>query len=261
MRALPAVLLFLIACSPPPVTIDAGVGGGTGATGGGTAQGGGSAQGGGTGGGTTTDLDAGTDAGTGTGDAGTLCTSASDCASGTCLAWFRDAGSVCGKPCFSQAQCADVTGTVCVPDSTGAGWCVPKSPAHCLPCDFDVNCGSLSEACVLAPGDTTMTCRIDCSLAGADACPAGYTCTETRFNNQMRSFCTPPMGQCSTAPGGFCDRFSTPQPCANTNDAGTCVGERSCMNGIFTACSAPTAACRTCDTPVRPACIEPLCDG
>ena len=245
--------LLLLGCSAAP-TVDAG-----GATGGGssvTGGGGGTATGGGEG------TDAGIDAGTnpGTGDAGTLCTSPSDCASGNCVAWFRDAGSVCARPCFDQSQCADLTNFVCIPALDGSGVCVPRSPAHCLPCDFDVNCGGLSEACVVAPGDVAMTCRIDCSLAGADACPSDYLCTPTRFNNVMRSFCTPPAGKCETSAGGFCERFSAPQPCSKSNDAGTCVGARTCINDRFTACDALSAQCRaTCEQAERAGCTEPLC--
>jgi hypothetical protein len=251
--------LTLLACSPAPTAEDAGTSTGGGGAGGGTPATGG---GGGTGGGSTTQTDAGFDAGApGSADAGSPCSSPTDCASNTCIAWFRDAGSVCARPCFDQTQCADLPDFVCIPDRDGSGVCVPKSPAHCLPCDFDVNCGGLSEACVVAPGDTMMTCRIDCSLAGAAACPPDYTCTETRFNNVNRSFCTPPAGRCASSPGGFCDRFSEPQPCATTNDAGTCVGDRTCVNGRFTACDAPTAACRTCSDALRPDCTEDLCPG
>lgn len=249
------LLLTLAACSPQPATMEAG------STGGGVATGGGAATGGSGGGGAEAE-DAGLDAGPGTGDAGTACTSPSDCASNTCVAWLRDAGSVCGRLCFDQTQCADLPGFTCVPDLNGSGVCVPRSPAHCLPCDFDVNCGGLSEACVLAPGDSTMTCRVDCSLAGTAACPPDYLCTETRFNNAMRSFCTPPAGKCSTSEGGFCDRFPQPQACSTTNDAGTCSGARTCVNGRFTTCDAQLAACRaTCEQAERPGCTEPLCPG
>jgi hypothetical protein len=168
--------LALIGCTSRS-TEDAGQGGGGGitATGGGSSAGGGSgggtATGGGAGGGGTGTGGGGTDAGSGTGVAGSACNVPGDCASGNCVAWFRDAGSVCGQPCFDQGGCTSLPGFVCIPAPDGTGVCIPKSPAHCLPCDFDVNCGGLSEACVLAPGDTAMTCRIDCSLAGVAPAP------------------------------------------------------------------------------------------
>jgi hypothetical protein len=115
---------------------------------------------------------------------------------------------------------------------------------------------------VLAPGETVMTCRIDCSLAGAAACPADYLCTPTRFNNVMRSFCTPPLSNCTTSQGGFCDRYAEPQPCSSANDAGTCTGARTCAGGRFTTCGASTPQCQaTCESSVRPGCTELLCPG
>ena len=256
--------LALVGCSPAPAGDDAGVrgggsgatGGGSSATGGGANAGGGAATGGGGGGGTT--LDAGP---IGTGDAGAPCTTAGDCASGACLAWFRDAGAVCGRPCEDQAGCAGLDRFYCSPALDGSGGvCVPQSPAHCLPCDFDINCGGQSDVCVLAPGDTAMSCRVDCSLAGAAACPPEYTCTEVRFNGVPRSFCTPPAGSCGTAQGGSCERFAEPQPCSSANDAGLCLGARACVGGRFSTCGAQSPRCKaTCEQADRPDCTEPLC--
>ena len=261
--------LFAFACSAPGME-DAGqggggsivgTGGGSAAGGGGGATGGGSATGGGFGTGGGGDGTGGGGA-SGSADAGSPCTAASDCASGNCVAWFRDAGSVCARPCFDQSGCADFPEYACIPSQDGSGVCIPKSPAHCLPCDFDVNCGTLTEACVLAPGDTVMTCRVDCSLAGAAACPPDYVCTETRFNNQQRFFCTPPAGNCGASQAGFCDRYDVPQPCGSENDAGTCTGARTCVGGRYTVCDALTPGClATCSTPPRTGCTEPLCAG
>jgi hypothetical protein len=76
----------------------------------------------------------------------------------------------------------------------------------------------------------------------------------------MRSFCTPPNGDCTTSQGGFCDRYSIPQPCSNSNDAGTCTGARTCMSGRFTTCDAQAPQCQaTCEQAPRPGCTEPLC--
>lgn len=267
-RAAVPLLLALIslACSPPPATVDSGTGGG--ATGGGVASSGGGSgtTGGGSGatGGGSGAGGGGVDAGPtlGTGDAGTACTADTDCGSGRCIAWFRDAGSLCGKSCFAHADCASLGSTfTCVPDLEGNGFCVPLSPAHCLPCEFDVNCGGLSEACVQAPGDSTMSCRVDCSLSGASACPPDYTCVETRFNGQPRSFCTPPGGRCTGAPAGFCTSASPPQPCSLANDAGTCSGERVCVNDRYSDCNASTPRCRTCTDVPRDGCAEDLCAG
>jgi hypothetical protein len=260
------VLLAVISlsCSPPPVS-DAGTGGGTNGAGGGASAGGGSGSAGGGGGSGSAGggSGGGVDAGPlrGAGDAGTRCGADTDCALGRCIEGFPDAGAVCARPCFDQAGCADLPGFACIPDRDGNGFCLPRSPAHCLTCEFDVQCGALSEACVQAPGDATLTCRVDCSLAGLDACPPGYTCTETRFNGQPRSFCTPPMGRCTGAPAGFCDATSPPQPCSVGNDAGVCSGTRTCDGGTYGACAALVPRCRTCSDAPRSTCTEALCEG
>lgn len=195
-------------------------------------------------------------------DAGTACTFPTDCASGYCVDWFRDAGALCAATCFDQAGCAGFPNFFCnVTRDGGTGLCVPRSPAHCLPCSFDSDCGSMSEACVTGPGETSLTCRVDCSLAGADACPPEYTCTALSFNGQMRSFCLPPT-PCPQAQAGFCDRYAATQSCANGNDAGTCTGERACANDRYGTCNAATPTCKpSCSTPDRPGCTEDLCAG
>jgi hypothetical protein len=263
-RSLLVLMLLLAACSAPGVT-DGGAGGGSSTGGAGT--GGGSAGGGaGTGGGTTgggggavTGGGAGGGA-VGSGDAGTPCTSNGDCASGQCLGSFRDAGALCASPCGDQTDCAGLTNFFCDAAKDGGGLCMPRSPAHCLPCDFDSDCGPLGEVCVLAPGDLASTCRIDCSLAGAAACPPDYSCTPVMLNGAQRSLCMPPAPGCDSAAGGFCDRYAQPQPCSDSNDAGTCTGNRTCVNRRYSTCNAPAPTCKpTCNTIDPTGCTESLC--
>jgi hypothetical protein len=263
-----AAVLVCTACSPA-VNADAGPGGGNGITGGGLGggvAGGGGATGGGTGGGATggsSGSDAGFDAGVLRNfDAGTPCAFPTDCASGHCVEWFPDAGAMCVATCFDQAGCSAFPNFFCNVTRDGStGLCVPRSPAHCLPCNFDSDCGSMSEVCVTGPGETALSCRVDCSLAGADACPSEYTCTPLMLSGQMRSLCLPPV-PCPQAKAGFCDRFDGTQSCSSTNDAGTCTGERPCMNDRYQPCDARTPACKaTCATAGQPGCTEDLCPG
>ncbi|MFT3711255.1 MAG: hypothetical protein QM817_26795 [Archangium sp.] len=265
-----AFSLMVLGCSGPAGVDDGGSGGGNGITGGGLGggvAGGGSTGGGGATGGGATGGGTGTDAGFDAGirfnfDAGAPCSFPTDCASGYCVDWFRDAGAICAATCFDQNGCSAFPNFFCnITRDGGTGLCVPRSPAHCLPCNFDSDCGSLSEACVTGPGETSLTCRVDCSLAGADACPSEYTCTPLMFNGQMRSFCLPPT-PCPQAQAGFCDRYTVPQPCSNANDAGTCTGERACMNDRYQPCNARTPACKaTCTAAGQMNCTEELCAG
>jgi hypothetical protein len=143
------------------------------------------------------------------------------------------------------------------------GYCIPHSPAHCLSCKQDSDCGSLSEVCFQAPGDTALSCNIDCSIAGASACPPDYTCTAEMVNGAARQLCRPNLiPTCLQATGGYCDRLSVPQPCIVTNGAGMCIGQRTCMSGNdrFSACDAAAPQCKTDCSQQDPAgCMESFC--
>ncbi|MFT3839509.1 MAG: hypothetical protein QM723_21175 [Myxococcaceae bacterium] len=236
----------------------AATGGGGAATGGGGAAtgGGGAATGGGsaTGGGGMT-VDAGL-------PGGAQCAHASDCDSGLCQASYGGL-STCTIPCAQQSDCAGITNSFCDPvgaDDAGvyadAGFCMPRSPAHCAECTTDSDCGSLSEVCRTAPLDTFNACRIDCTIAGAAACPVDYSCTP----DGARSYCYPQVGDCFDAKGGFCDYSTASQACAKVNTDGSCTGVRSCTSGRLGLCTGPTPQCKGDCTIQDPAgCTENFC--
>src|SRR5262249_6083453 len=142
---------------------------------------------------------------------------------------------------------------------------IPHSPAHCLSCASDSACGSLSEVCFQAPGDNAKACHIDCSIAGADACPADYSCTDQTVNGQPRKLCRPTIiPTCLDAVGGYCDRLAIPQPCLRINGAGMCLGERDCLPAAkrFDKCSAMAPQCKTdCSLQDPAGCTESYCPG
>jgi hypothetical protein len=127
----------------------------------------------------------------------------------------------------------------------------------------DSDCGSLSEVCFQAPGDNAKACNIDCSIAGAAACPPDYSCTPEVVNGQNRQLCRPKtVATCLDAVGGYCDRLSIPQTCARTNPAGTCLGSRTCMAASqrFSACDAMAPQCKTdCSIQDPAGCMESYC--
>lgn len=251
----PAVILFaLVAGCSAPADSDAGATN----TGGGAARDAGQTGGGAAGGGSA--LDAGSDAGMVTGrDAGERCTLSDDCASGECVTSYPGTPALCARRCATQGECSGLTGFFCEPGRDGGGLCIPNSPAHCLRCTTDDDCGALAETCVALPGELTPTCHVDCSLAGAAACPADYICTLYQLNGGWRSLCVPPTS-CDSSAGGFCDRVPQPQACDTTNEAGTCTGNRTCMQGRFTACGAGVPQCKaSCGQADRPGCTERLC--
>lgn len=192
------------------------------------------------------------------------CLEADDCASGECKKVLAgSSSSICVSPCTTQADCAD--NFFCDPATPGdtAGFCVPRSPAHCMTCTEDADCGSLSERCGVAEGDSVKACHVDCSIAGDAACPADYACVDTKLGTVDAKVCRPKGGLgCLDALGGFCDRVSTPQSCARTNSAGTCVGQRACLTASnrLDTCGAQAPACKTTCSSTEPAgCTTTYC--
>jgi hypothetical protein len=236
-------------------------------------------SGGGTGGaGSTTTSGSGGGAGGGTGGAGgtvnpglplgSNCSMDSDCTSQLCKPVVIDSSSVCVAPCTQQSDCmASGPGATyfCEPVTAGstAGYCIPHSPADCLSCMVDSDCGSLSEVCFQAPGDVALSCNVDCSIAGAAACPPDYTCTAEMVAGVARQLCRPNLiTNCLEAVGGYCDRLSVPQPCIATNSAGMCIGQRTCMQPSerFSDCDAAAPQCLTdCSMQDPAGCTESYC--
>jgi len=196
---------------------------------------------------------------------GVPCGADADCASGLCKPVVPGQSAICVRPCQAQADCAQASGFFCEPIAAGstAGYCVPPSPAHCASCAADGDCGVLSEACFLAPGDVAKACHVDCSLAGTAACPSDYACVDETVNGVARKLCRPTVvPSCLDAAGGFCDRVSTPQPCARTNSAGTCNAQRACVTALkrFDICEAPSPQCKAdCSMQDPTGCTETFC--
>jgi hypothetical protein len=214
-------------------------------------------------------VDSGIDAGPTGNPVGFPCAKPADCESGLCEPVIAGAGSVCVSTCASQSDCTD--NFFCDPITAGsaAGYCVPHSPTHCAICTDNSDCGSLSEVCGIATGDTAKACHVDCSLAPiagtTAACPSDYACESTLVDGVTRQVCMPkaPITNCVDAVGGFCDRVSTPQTCDRTNSAGICVGERTCSSGTnrYSSCDAAAPACRNCTTLNPVGCTENLCSN
>lgn len=181
------------------------------------------------------------------------CSKPTDCQSGDCKNVLTGSTtSLCVKPCAAQTDCAD--NFFCDPTTPGAttGSCVPRSSAHCKTCSSNAECGSLSETCGVAAGDTVKACHVDCTIGGAAACPPDYTCEATTLDGVAAKVCRPAGGlSCLDSLGGFCDRVATPQTCTRKNTAGTCVGQRTCLAAStrFSSCGASAPVCKmTCGT-------------
>jgi hypothetical protein len=226
-----------------------------------------SVGGGGSGGGTTSST-SGTGGTTNPGlPVGADCTQDSDCESMLCKPVVIGVNPVCVTPCTQQSDCGVSNLFFCESITPGSpdGYCIPHSPAHCLSCMADKDCGSLSEVCFQAPGDIAQACHVDCSLAGDSACPQDYSCTDQMVNGQPRKLCRPKLiPNCLDAIGGFCDRLGLPQPCLRTNTAGSCLGQRSCLPGVkrFDKCDAMAPQCKSdCSAQDPAGCMTSFCPG
>lgn len=220
---------------------------------------------------TTTSMGGGGTGGTGTTTAGlplgAECNADADCDSQLCKPVVIGVGPVCVTPCTQQSDCGASTNYFCEATTPGStdGYCIPHSPAHCLSCAGNTDCGSLSETCFQAPGDINKACHVDCAIAGDAACPQDYSCTDQTVNGEARKLCRPKIiPTCLDAIGGFCDRLQLPQACLRQNSAGTCLGERSCLPGVkrFDKCSALAPQCKTdCSMQDPAGCMESFCPG
>jgi hypothetical protein len=197
---------------------------------------------------------------------GADCTDDSECESQLCREVFLDLpDKLCVDPCQSQADCPTGGMYFCEAITPGdtMGYCIPRSPAHCLSCDEDSDCGYLAEACLVAPGDIQSACHVDCTLAGDDACPSEYGCEVVDVGGgQMRSLCMPNVPTCLDALGGFCDRIAVPQACSRDNAAGVCLGLRDCLNPSkrFDVCDASAPQCKaTCSSMDPAGCTTSYC--
>ncbi len=170
------------------------------------------------------------------------CAKDSECASGHCLGVLPGADKICVSSCQKQGDCAGLLNAFCEPSWAGDpdGYCIPHHPMHCSSCSKNSDCGILAERCITTGGDTQASCHIDCALAGDNACPKDYLCTSVQDGFTQRKLCVPKNGlDCLSALGGFCDRVATPQSCKRINKAGSCDGQRSCLNSArYDSCSA-----------------------
>jgi len=181
---------------------------------------------------------------------GAECAQDADCESLLCkMVLLNTDIKVCVTECTEQAECGDTGWYFCEPISAGStdGYCIPRSPAHCLSCSENSDCGSLSEECLVADGDEDSACHVDCSIAGEDACPPEYTCEQFDVEGTMRSLCRPDVPTCLDALGGYCERVKTPQSCMRENDSGSCLGQRDCLSPSdrYDSCDADAPQCKS----------------
>ena len=195
---------------------------------------------------------------------GSSCMDDAECASNICEEAFLDLPDrVCVQRCTGPDDCP-TDNFFCEAISPGSmdGYCIPRSPAHCMPCESSADCGYFTEVCLVGPNDDENACHVDCSLSGPSGCPADYQCTSIAIGNTTRQLCVPNVPKCGDALGGYCDHVTMPLPCGRSNADGSCVGERTCdpVTERYGLCGAEVPTCKpTCDDPDPTGCALQAC--
>ncbi|MFO0751597.1 MAG: hypothetical protein U1F43_38915, partial [Myxococcota bacterium] len=156
-------------------------------------------------------------------------------------------------------------------DGRPASYCVSPFWALCRPCSGDSACASIASedpgSCVdyLGAGAFCATACNDDS-----ACPDGFSCSEVEtLGGATARRCINTTGMCPCTP--YLERLGEPTRCTKADDWGECVGQRTCADGLWSACDARDAApdvengqdddCDGQTDELACACGDDVCDG
>jgi hypothetical protein len=190
----------------------------------------------------------------GIGEFGCPCESEDDCAGDWCVS--TPDGKVCSKTCLSE--CPDGWNCVELNNPPDIEWiCVPQAGTLCFPCSKDTDCTystfNTEQSYCVSLGDEGNFCGTYCEVDG-DACPNGFECAEIdTLGGDPITQCIPSSGVCECPPMAIQQGLST--SCAVTNDFGSCLGQRSCLEDGLTDCGAIVPAAETCNA------IDDNCNG
>ncbi len=180
------------------------------------------------------------------------CGENSDCQSGWCVQHLGE--KVCTVACQEECPpgwtCQQVAGT----DPDLVFVCVSNYANLCRPCATSADCTSIDgadDAC-LDYGAEGAFCGGQC--AGDGECPWGFSCQETTsVSGAVLQQCVNDTGVCPCT--GTSVALGLGTPCSSGNEFGTCVGQRTCLEGGLSACDAPVPTPETCDG------LDNNCDG
>jgi hypothetical protein len=175
-----------------------------------------------------------------------------------------------GWPCQENSECDDrlciesPQGKVCTErcvDECPSGWscktltigsdimayCVPLFLYLCDPCSQNSDCNSEfsgGEAICMDFGKDGRFCGGDCSASRT--CPSGYECKEVKDQQgDTKLQCFPVSGVCECSARAIKLGLST--QCFETNQFGTCYGERRCTVQGLSSCNAQTPKEEICN--------------
>jgi len=175
---------------------------------------------------------------------GQPCSDNSDCHDGFCVEHMGQL--VCSKQCIEDCPdgwtCKQVPGTE--PDYVYI--CISDFPTLCRPCGADDDCESATGEqgkCVLYEAAGSF-CSGPCSEE--TVCPEDYSCKEVSdAGGGVFSGCVLDSGICECTQMSI--ELGLGTPCEESNEFGTCPGERVCTEQGLSACNAPVPSFEVCN--------------
>ncbi len=158
---------------------------------------------------------------------GDPCVTDIECETGLCFA-LKGEALKCRRKCTAGCTKEEV----CTQVDLNRFGCVPAREGLCKACQSNADCPYPADICISVSG--VKVCGRDCSFD--NACPESYRCIPgmTSEGSEVGAQCQPNSGTCA------CTTLSVGQQltCENSNDAGTCLGTRTCMTAGYTECTA-----------------------
>ncbi len=162
------------------------------------------------------------------------CVENTDCEDGYCVEG-PDGDRVCTETCVAECpkdwKCEQVAGL----GTDVVFVCMPRWLGICRPCNEATDC-PLSDSVCHGSDESGRFCATRC-LDDTDCPPSDYVC-----ENKL---CVTTLAECPCDVPSISQGLST--TCSSSNDIGSCLGQRTCLEDGLTACSAATAIEEVCD--------------
>jgi hypothetical protein len=164
---------------------------------------------------------------------GEACQADDACKTGLCDGLPSVCVRKCSTGCLAEEVCTQLT--------PGRFSCQPDQRRLCQTCQIDADCPYPADKCIVVNGENV--CGRDCAFD--QSCPSGYVCVNGRGTDGQSKVqqCSPMVASCACLARG-----DLMQPCATANDAGVCIGLKTCdLVANAVTCNARTPAPEACN--------------